>query len=158
MADQLVYVETTIVSYLASRESRDTLLAAHQEITARWWRERGPLFALVVSELVYQEASAGDPVAAQKRLSLLSGLQVLAISEEAVRLADKLVAEGPIPRESDADALHIALAALAGVDYLLTWNCKHLANAALRFRIESLVEDNGYECPIICTPEELMEE
>jgi predicted nucleic acid-binding protein len=158
MANQLVYVETTIVSYLAGRESRDTLLAAHQEITTRWWRERGPLFTLVVSELVHEEASAGDPGAAQRRLALLSGLQVLPVSEEAVRLAGQLVAEGPIPRESDADALHIAVAALAGVDYLLTWNCKHLANAALRYRIESLVEENGYECPIICTPEELMED
>lgn len=155
---ELVYIETTIVSYLTSRKSRDIVVAAHQAITQRWWHERITKYELVISELVIREASVGDPDAAASRLETLKDVGILSLSEEAISLAEILVSRGPIPRQYVEDALHIAVAALNGVDYLLTWNCKHLANAAHRSRIESLVEKAGYGCPIICTPEELMED
>ena len=120
--------------------------------------ERASHFEMGISELVYREAAAGDAAAANLRLEAIANLKALTVTEEAVGLADLLTARGPIPREHAADALHIAMAAVNGIDYLLTWNCKHLANAAHRSRIESLVEGAGYLCPIICTPEELMED
>ncbi|OHB66763.1 MAG: DNA-binding protein [Planctomycetes bacterium RBG_13_60_9] len=157
MADR-IYIETSVVSYLTSRLSTDMIVAAHQRVTNKWWEERASHFEMVISELVYREAAAGDAAAANLRLEAIANLKALTVTEEAVGLADLLTARGPIPREHAADALHIAMAAVNGIDYLLTWNCKHLANAAHRSRIESLVEGAGYLCPIICTPEELMED
>ncbi|MBP7053860.1 MAG: type II toxin-antitoxin system VapC family toxin [Phycisphaerae bacterium] len=153
-----VYIETTIVSYLCGRPSASAIVAAHQELTRKWWDDRAIHFEVLVSELVYREAAAGDEAAASARLEILAELKVLAITEEAVALAERLVAEGPIPQGAGADALHIAIAAVNGLDYLLTWNCKHLANAVHRAGIESLIERAGYVCPVICTPEELMED
>ncbi len=151
-------METSVVSYLRSRTSADTIVAAHQELTRKWWDERRPRFDVFVSELVYREATAGDAAAAKARLEIVATLQILTVTENAVSLAGLLTARGPIPGEYAADALHVAIAAVNGMDYLLTWNCKHLANAAHRSRIESLVEGAGYICPVICTPEELMED
>jgi predicted nucleic acid-binding protein len=153
-----IYIETSVVSYLTSRLSTDVIVAAHQRLTNKWWEERGTRFEMLISELVYREAAAGDAAAANLRLEAIAKLKILTVTDEAVSLAELLTAEGPIPREYAADALHIAIAAVNGVDYLLTWNCKHLANAAHRSRIESLVEGAGYVCPVICTPEELMED
>lgn len=154
----LLYVETSVVSYLTGRQSQNLIVAAHQELTRKWWRERGRHFDLVISELVYREASSGDPEAANSRVGALDGLRILKINEEAFSLAERLLAKGPIPRPYAEDALHISVAAVSGVDYLLTWNCKHLANAGHRAIVESVVEEAGYACPIICTPEELMED
>jgi predicted nucleic acid-binding protein len=153
-----VYLETSVVSYLAARPSRDVVIAAHQEVTRQWWAERRPAFDLLVSELVREEAERGDAEAAEKRMAIVEGIPILETTDMAVSLAEQLVVGGPIPRGSAADALHIALAAAHGIDYLLTWNCKHLANAARRNTIAALVEDAGYACPVICTPEELMED
>ncbi|HPG67691.1 MAG TPA: type II toxin-antitoxin system VapC family toxin [Candidatus Hydrogenedentes bacterium] len=153
-----VYIETSIVSYLANRRSRDMVIAAHQEITLQWWEQRAGAFALVISELVREEAGGGDPAAATERLAAIENLPILAVSNEAVALAEHLVTAGPIPNSSAADALHVAIAAVNGIDYLLTWNCKHLANAVHRHQIEALVQEAGYACPVICTPEELMED
>ena len=105
-----------------------------------------------------REAGEGDPDAAKRRIDRSSSIPSLTLTEEAVSLAEMLVREGPIPEEYAEDALHIALCAVNGVDYLLTWNCKHLANAAFRYQIENVVERCGYQCPIICTPEGLLEE
>lgn len=153
-----VYIETSVVSYLSSRTSTDTIVAAHQELTRKWWEGRRPRFDVFVSELVYREATAGDAAAVRARLETIAALKILTVTENAVSLAVLLTARGPIPAEYAADALHVAIAAVNGMDYLLTWNCKHLANAAHRSRMESLVEGAGYVCPIICTPEELMED
>ncbi len=155
---QKVYIETSIVSYLTSRRSRDVVIAAHQELTLQWWEQRAQVFTLVGSELVREESGRGDPAASAERLVAIEDLPVLAISDEAVSLAGQLVGSGPIPDSAAADALHIAVAAVNGVDYLLTWNCKHLANAVHRPQIEARVEESGYACPIICTPEELLED
>jgi len=155
---QRVYIETSVLSYLTSRPTRDVVIAAHQELTRQWWDERSTAFDLVISELVHEEASKGDPEASCARLAAIERIPILKTSENAVSLAEHLVSGGPIPREYAADALHIGIAATNGIDYLLTWNCKHLANASQRSRIEALVEDAGYGCPVICTPEELMED
>ncbi len=151
-----VYVETTIVSYLAARLSRDLIVAAHQELTQEWWDNRRLDFDLFVSQLVVREASAGDPEVAQKRLALLSDISLLELNESAVNLAVKLITEGPLPKKATEDALHISVATIHGMDYLLTWNCKHIANAETRNAILAICRGNGYEPPVMCTPEELM--
>jgi hypothetical protein len=153
-----VYIETTVVSYYTAWPSRDVVVAGHQQITRDWWRSRLPLFDGVVSELVLQEAEKGDPDAAAARLEAVAGFPVLTPGTEAGTLADGLVAEGLVPREYINDAIHITIAATNGVEFLVTWNCKHLANALTRNRMTAWIEAFGYECPVICTPEELMEE
>jgi predicted nucleic acid-binding protein len=152
-----VYVETTVVSYLTSRASRDVVVAGHQQVTHEWWKNRRAGFELCTSQLVLQESAAGDPLAAQDRLSVLSNLKLLETTPAALELAKDLTEEGALPSKAAADALHIAVAATQGVEYLLTWNCRHLANATMRPLIESVCAARGYKAPIICTPEELGE-
>lgn len=152
-----VYLETTIPSYLTAWPSRDLVRAAHQQITREWWQNR-TRFDLYISQLVLREASGGDAEAAGLRLEALRGIPVLALSPAASALAQQLVQQGLLPENAVADALHIAIAVVNGMDYLLTWNCAHIANAALRHRIEAICRASGYEPPVLCTPEELMEE
>jgi predicted nucleic acid-binding protein len=158
MGKQKVYVETSVISYLTSRPSRDLIVAGHQQLTRDWWERRSGDFHLVASELVLQEAGAGDADAARSRLKVLENLELLAVSEEALDLATALAEPGPLPESAAEDALHIAISVTSGIDYLLTWNCKHLANAAMRSSIDSVCRKKGYEPSIICTPEELLEE
>lgn len=151
-----VYVETSIISYLAARPSRDLVTAAHQLITQSWWRARRPEFDLVVSELVLSEAAAGDPDAAARRMALLKDLPLVEIDKAVADLAGVLIKELPLPRKAGADAVHIAAATCHGTDYLLTWNCTHIANAELRPRIEEVCRERGYAPPVLCTPDEFM--
>lgn len=151
-----VYLETTIASYLTAWSSRDLIKVAHQQITREWWQERRR-FALYISQLVLREASGGDPEAAKLRIEALNDIPVLALTLEASELAQQLVRHGPLPEKAIADALHIGVATVNGMDYVLTWNCAHIANAAIRYRIETICRVNGYQPPILCTPEELME-
>jgi predicted nucleic acid-binding protein len=153
-----VYLETTVVSYLTARPSRDLILRAHQQITRAWWRTRRSGFDLFVSPLVLQEAGDGDPQAARRRLAALAGIPVLAAVPGALAVAHALRNRGPIPPRAAADAMHIAIAAAHGVEYLLTWNCTHIANAQMRPSIERLCREEGFEPPILCTPEELLED
>ena len=127
-----VYFETTIPSYLAARPSRDSLIAAHQRLTRDWWESRGPAFDLYVSEPVLEEAAAGDATLARKRLELLADVRVLALTEGILKLAESLVTDGPIPPKAAGDALHIAVATSYACEYLLTWNCRHIANAEIQ--------------------------
>lgn len=152
-----VYIETSVVSYLTGRSSRDLVVAAHQEVTREWWRDRANDFSLIVSDLVMEEVERGDMEAVAARRTALEGLPVLSTHDEAVGVAEVLLSSGMIPRKAVADALHIALAATHGMDYLLTWNCKHIANALIRNHIVAVIERLGYSCPVICTPEELLE-
>jgi hypothetical protein len=153
-----VYLETTVLSYLAARPSRDLRVAAHQQITAERWDTRRAQFALFVSQLVVEEASAGDTAAASRRLELLENTTLLELTDTALTLAEKLVADVAVPAAAAEDALHIAVAAVNGMHYLMTWNCKHIANASARDRIEICCNNAGYDMPVICTPEELLEE
>ncbi len=154
---ETVYVETTVISYLTAWPSRDLVRAGQQQITRDWWAQDAPAFMLLTSELVIIEASAGDPAAAADRLKVLAPLPRLQINQQAVELADRLIDAGAIPSIADRDALHVAVCATNGVQFLLTWNFKHLANANLRDMIVEVCEEAGYAAPIICTPEELTE-
>ena len=149
-----VYVETTIVSYLTARRSRDVVLAAHQALTRDWWRGR-TAYQLRVSQLVIDEAAVGDPLLRARRLRALRGISVLPLTDAATRLAGELVRKGALPEKATVDAFHIGVAAAHEVAYLLTWNCKHLANATMRSTIEAVCRSEGLSPPIICTPEEL---
>jgi predicted nucleic acid-binding protein len=156
MPKPTVYLETTIVSYLAAWPSRDLVRAAQQQVTRDWWvgRER---FELFISELVLSEASQGDPSAAAERLVFLDEIPLLTPNENTDALAESLIQELAIPRQAIRDAGHVALAATNGIDYLLTWNCRHLANLHQRGRIEQVCREHGFEPPLIGTPNELLE-
>lgn len=149
-----VYIETTIVSYMTARPSRDVVVAAHQGMTRAWWRGRSA-YELRVSQLVLDEAAAGDPIMLARRLRVLRDLPVLALTDAATRVAKDLVRKGALPEKATVDAFHIGIAAAHQVNYLLTWNCKHLANATMRGTIEAVCHSAGLTAPIICTPEQL---
>jgi predicted nucleic acid-binding protein len=152
-----VYIETTIVSYLTAWPSRDVIRLAQQQITRDWWDHQRIHFDLFVSQLVIRESSQGDAAAAAERLRLLSDLRSLDITNEAQDLAIALVDESALPARAAADALHIAIAAANGVDFVLTWNCRHLANAIMQPAIQLVCSSRNVRAPIICTPETLQE-
>lgn len=156
MADR-VYIETTFVSYLTARPSRDVVFAGHQQITREWWDTRRANFELCASQLVVDEAGAGDPQAAQERLEVLKDMTLIETTPDALALAKELIRAGALPKKAADDALHIAIAATNGVPFLLTWNCRHLANATMRPSIDAVCAAKGVKAPIICTPEELLE-
>ena len=153
-----VYLETTIPSYLTAWLSRDLVMAAHQQTTREWWETRRQDFELFVSQFVIDEAGLGDPDAAGRRLEMLVDVPLLDASEDVYTLADELMKRVPLPPKAAADSLHIAIVTVNGMNYLLTWNCTHIANAALRSSIELVCRESGYEPPVICTPEELLKE
>lgn len=153
-----VYIETSIVSYLTARPSNDIRAMANQNTTVEWWEGRKRDFEVFVSEFVAVESSGGDSEAAARRLAAIDGIAELDVTEAVRDLARWLIAEGSIPKHAEMDAFHIAVAAVHGMDYLLTWNCKHIANAALRPKVEAVCRRHGYEPPVICTPQELMED
>ena len=152
-----VYVETSVISYLTGRPSRDLVTAAHQQITRDWWEQRSR-FDLFVSQAVLTEAALGDADAASRRLEALGEAAVLPATAEAADLAERLIRERAIPAAAAIDALHVAVAVANGMDYLVTWNCTHIANAARRVRIEKACRRAGLQAPAICTPEELLQE
>lgn len=156
MGRQSIYLETTIVSYLAARPSRDLVLAGKQQVTRDWWDLRRDDFDLHVSQLVLDEAGLGDQAAATRRLELLEGLPLLAVNDEAADLGTSIVQEGVLPANAARDALHVGIVTAHGVDFLLTWNCTHLANAEIMRVVNRFLRSRGYEPPIICTPNELM--
>ena len=152
-----VYVETTIVSYLVGWLNRNDLqLAANQQLTRRWWTNRRGAFELFASALVVDEASDGDAMLAAERLKLLQDVGILRISAQAYQLKSELLRHAQIPAKAENDALHIAVAADQGMDYLATWNCKHIANAVTLPRVYDVCRGFGCEPPLVCTPYELM--
>jgi len=151
----LVYVETSVISYVAARASRDLVTAAHQVLTLAWWDGARRAFDLRASQLVIEEARRGDSEAAGKRLDTLRGIPLLPLTASAAGLAQRLLDLGALPRAASVDAAHVAVATVHGARFLVTWNCRHIANAARRSDIESICRAAGYEPPIICTPEEL---
>ena len=151
------YIETSVISYLTARPSRDVVVAAYQEVTREWWRDAPDRFDLVASALVVAEVGAGDRDAARSRLTALEAVTLLDATADAEELTRQLVDLGAVPRQAAADAAHIAITVTNGVEYLVTWNFRHIANAAMRSRIERVCRQAGYEPPVICTPNELME-
>jgi len=150
-----IYVETSVISYLTARPSKTIVGAAHQQITLAWWERRSD-YELLVSQSVWQECAAGDPVAAQKRLAALDGMSVLATTQDMIHLAQALIEQAIIPAKAIEDALHISVSTMHHVDFLLTWNCRHIANPVIQEKIASYLEQIGLFLPIICTPEELL--
>ena len=153
-----VYLETTFISYLVSPPSRDLVVAAHQQLTRDWWEQRRDHFRCVVSQVVRQEISAGDQAEARKRLEIADSLDVLAASPDAETLTDAIMNARILPARAVQDAAHVAVATVHSVQYLLTWNCKHLANAQISKQICDICSNRGFDMPQICTPEELLEE
>jgi len=152
-----VYVETSIVSYLSARDSSSLLGAAHQLITRRWW-DRRSLYRCFISDVVIRECRAGDPVASRLRLDSLREFSSLAINDEAIEIAETLLTMDIVPKKAAEDALHVAIATAHGMDFLLTWNCRHIANPVIQARIAAHLESIGLLLPFICTPEELLGE
>ncbi len=152
----VVYLETSVVSYLAGRPSRDLVVAGRQEVSRDWWQHRRTRYELRISALVLQEIGRGDQAVAREREEAIANLLVLEITPEAQRLATDLVKGKAMPVQASEDALHIALACVHGTHYLLTWNFRHINNAEIKRTLVAAIEASGYDCPMICSPEELM--
>jgi len=150
-----IYLETSVISYLTARPSKTIIGAAHQQITLAWWEVRHQ-YDLFVSESVLRECGAGDPSAAQKRLAVVSDVPLLTMTEQAIDVAQALIDRKIVPFKAAEDALHIAIATINSVDYLLTWNCKHIANPEIQRNIAAYLDTVGLFLPFICTPEELL--
>lgn len=158
MVPRTVYLETTIPSYLAARRSRDLIIAGRQELTHDWWERRKKAFHCFISQVVVDEAEMGDQSVASRRLEYIREVPFLEVTDKAVRLAQELVASGPIPEKASRDALHVAVCAVHNISFLMTWNCTHLANAEIARDIERVILRRGLVPVRICTPEELMGE
>jgi predicted nucleic acid-binding protein len=152
-----IYIETTVVSYLTAKPSRDIMIAGHQEATRELWAKLSSRYETYVSALVFQEAGRGDLDQAQMRLAAIAKFPMLDIADEARFLAEKIIAKKGISTEYPEDALHIAVAAVNGIEVILTWNFAHLNNPFTRKKVRKIVEAEGYICPEICSPEELLE-
>jgi hypothetical protein len=151
-----VYLETTIPSLLTAWPSRDVLIAGQQQSTRDWWHDRREHYQLFISGLVIAESRRGDLAAAKDRERILADCKVLEYSEAAQDLARKILATHLLPANAAVDAAHIAVAAVHEMDFLLTWNCRHIANAAIVEKVRAVCAENGYPAPVICTPMELM--
>jgi predicted nucleic acid-binding protein len=150
-----VYIETSIIGYLTARSRDQVIYAARQELTRLWWEGCRDRYDLVTSELTLEESSRGDTEAAAERLQVLEGISVLDISEPRIGLiANELLEKALLPEKARADAIHLATATVHQVNYLLTWNCRHIANADLLPRVYQLLTNLGYTPPLVVTPEE----
>lgn len=152
---QTVYIESSVISYLTARSSRDIVVMARQTITESWWHYHRSRFDVFVSGLVIQEISKGDSLAANRRLEAIADIPLLQTTDQAVTLAESLLTHAAIPANSVEDALHIGIAAAGGVDFLLTWNFKHINNVQTKTAISEIIESHGFVCPQLCSPEEL---
>ncbi len=151
-----IYIETSIVSYLTARPSNNLIAAAWQKETIDWWEKQKDRFELYISEVVIEEASRGDESAASKRLVALEDIEVLELNNASIELSKALISEGGIPKKALDDALHVAIASIHKMDFLLTWNCRHIDNAEMKPKIRHIIEQHDYHCPEIATPIELM--
>ncbi len=155
--NQKIYLETTIIGYLASSPSRDVIVAGNQLLTHQWWQEQREHFDLYVSELVALELGAGNPELAKERLTWIADLPYLQITPGISRLARRFIEDGPLPEKASRDAIHIALAVVHRIDFLLTWNCTHIANAFMERKLHAILAEEGFsDPPVICTPQELL--
>lgn len=153
---ETVYVETSIIGYLTARTSNNLIVMANAETTRRWWNNRRFQFQLYISQVVLDEVSRGDSEIAERRLDLLREFPLLDVNKSVQTLAEQYIRYSNLPLKAADDALHIATATVYSLDYLLTWNCKHIANAQIQKKLSQISLNSGYELPIICTPYELM--
>ncbi len=152
-----IYVETSVISYLTARASRDFATVARQEFSRQWWDRRGETYQVSISTLVLQEISKGDVNAASRRLAVCEGLDCLRVDRRAIELARRLLADGMIPKTEAEDALHIALATTSRMDYIASWNFAHLVGPGPKFRLQTHLAKLGFARPLLATPEELLE-
>lgn len=155
---ETVYIETSLIGYLTARPSNNLILMANLEITRRWWDTRRSQFTLYISQVVLDEAAQGDAEMVFKRLEILQNFPVLELTEAVQALGAQFLIRSNLPPKASDDAIHIAAATVHGLDYLLTWNCKHIANAQIQRKLAAICLDFGYKLPTICTPYELMGE
>jgi len=153
---EAVYIETSILGYLTARSSRDLVVAANIEITREWWDTRRSYFQLYSSQAVIKETSQGDVQIASQRLEIIRDSVLLDLNQSVLDLAEQFLKRSSLPAKADIDAVHIAAATVHGMDYLLTWNCKHIANAQIQRKLAEISLNFGYELPILCTPYELL--
>ncbi|MDY6785094.1 MAG: type II toxin-antitoxin system VapC family toxin [Cyanobacteriota bacterium] len=153
---EAVYIETSLLGYLTARPSRNLVLAANVAVTREWWDIRRSEFDLYTSQAVLKEVAKGDAEIAAQRLEILQDLPLLELSEPVLDLAEQFLARSSLPSKANIDAIHIAAATIHGIDYLLTWNCKHIANAQIQGKLAKISLDFGCELPILCTPYELL--
>jgi hypothetical protein len=153
---ETVYIETSILGYLTARPSRDIIVAANIEITREWWDKRRCAFQLYTSQAVIKETSQGDNEIASQRLKIIHNLALLDLNQSVLDLAEKFLERSSLPPKANVDAIHISAATIHGMDYLLTWNCKHIANAQIQRKLAEISLDFGYDLPILCTPYELL--
>ncbi len=150
-----VYIETTIPSFLTSRPSSDLVVAGKQEVTRQWWENRKNNYHLFVSQFLLDEVSGGNPEVAQKRIKVVEGIDLLEVDDEVIRVVKMIMSSGLLPAKAETDAAHIAVASRHGIDFLITWNCTHIANAEIMSKLNYIVAETGYFLPTICTPDEL---
>lgn len=151
-----VYIETTIPSYVTARFSRDIVIAARQQISREWWDTARFKYDLYISEVVIAECCMGDPEAAKRRLELISGIKILKLTDDINRLADEYIKLLDIPEKARLDAYHLAFAVISEMDYLLTWNCTHMAQGEIMSKLRNYNRKNNLFEPILLTPDELM--
>jgi predicted nucleic acid-binding protein len=152
-----IYIETSIIGYLTARPSKNLIVAANAELTRDWWDNQRNSFTIYISPLVLQEVAKGDAEMVNKRLEVLNNFPLLDITESVQNLAQEFQKQSNLPPSAAYDTVYIATATVYGLDYLLTWNCKHIANAQIQKKLAQVSLDFGYEMPTICTPYELME-
>lgn len=154
--NEAVYIETSILGYLTARSTQNLILVANMEITRNWWEFRRSAFTLYASEAVMDEVAQGDAAIAARRLEILRDFPLLELNQAVQGLAAQFLTRSNLPPKAKVDAIHIAAATVHGMDYLLTWNCKHIANAQIQGKLAEISLDFGYVLPILCTPNELM--
>ncbi|MCL1472191.1 type II toxin-antitoxin system VapC family toxin [Argonema antarcticum] len=155
---ETVYIETSVLGYLTARSTKNLIIAGNIEVTRDWWELRRSAFTLYISQVVLTEAAQGDPEIAAQRLEAVRGLSLLEVTEAVEDLAAQFMKRSNLPSKASDDAIHIALATVNSLNYLLTWNCKHIANAQIQRKLLEISSNSGYTLPIICTPLELMGE
>ena len=151
-----IYIETTIPSYLTARPNRDIIQMARQQLARDWWDSERHNYDFCVSQIVLDEVAAGDEDAVQRRMAVIADLPLLDLTLDVDELAEKIMKSGLLPEGASRDAVHIAVACVHNVDFLLTWNCRHIANATILKDLQHIIVDAGYEMPVICPPEELI--
>lgn len=154
--NETVYIETSIIGYLTARSTKNLIIAGNIETTRDWWQNRRNDFILYISQVVLDEVARGDAEIALERLEILNGLPLVELNQNVRDLSAQFLKRSNLPPKASDDAVHIAAATVHGVDYLLTWNCKHIANAQIQRKLAEISLDLGYELPIICTSYELL--
>ena len=152
-----VYLETSVISYCAAESSRDIVLLGKQTVTRDWWENHLSKFQTFLSPIVLEEIQRGNPKAASSRINLVKGVPLLGVNNEIIELAKTIYQEIQLPQKAQADAYHIAIPSFHQIDFLLTWNCSHIANPFIQRQLRRIIEACGYQPPVICTPQELLE-